>query len=176
MRLAVEFIDAAANLLRIHVAIADQKNILNWLETSIMTEHQPTAQDIRELVAFLPRLYGKGAPPPARWPESEEDEDGVLIIYAPEYNETVTAFMETIVNSGCWMASYDPEEATSLLRDEAAVSKAALPEIRRMLTAVVGGERLCDGWWAGVIEGGQVRQLLERLAEIERQGLVDDPR
>ena len=139
-----------------------------------MAERQPTAQDIRELVAFLPRLYGETAAPSAQWPETEEDEDGVLIIHPPKYSEAVQSFMETIVNRG-WMGSYDPTEVTNMLADEAAVGKAKLPEIRRMLTAVVRGERFCDGWWANVIESGQVRQLLERLAEIE-QGSVDDPR
>lgn len=141
-----------------------------------MNEPQPTPEDIRELIAFLPRLYGEGAPPPARWPESKEDDDGVLVLFAPEYNETVKAFMDTIVNSGCWMGSYDPEEATSMLGDEAAVRNASLAEVRQMLTAVVRGERFSDGWWASVIESGGVRRLLERLAEIERQGLAADRR
>ena len=137
-----------------------------------MNERQPTSEDIHELLAFLPRLYGEGAPPPARWPESKEDEDGVLVLVGPEYNETVTAFMDTIANSGCWMVSYDPEEATTMLQNEAAVSGASLAEVRRMLTAVVRGERFSDGWWASVIESGAVRRLLERLTEIERQGLA----
>ena len=38
-----------------------------------------------------------------------------------------------------------------------------------MLTFCVRGERFCDGHWAAMIEGGQVRRLLERLAELKAQ-------
>ena len=40
------------------------------------------------------------------------------------------------------------------------------------MTLVVRGERFCDGWWSSMIEGGHVRRLLERLAEIESAGLA----
>ena len=39
-----------------------------------------------------------------------------------------------------------------------------------MLTFCVRGERFCDGHWAAMIEGGQVRRLLERLKEIRDAG------
>ena len=52
------------------------------------TERQPTAQDIRALVHFLPKLYGDGARPPiARW--TTETEDGALVLPWPEYDKTV---------------------------------------------------------------------------------------
>ena len=135
------------------------------------TERQPTAQDILALVDFLPKLYGDGArPPAARW--ITETEDGALVLPWPEYDETVRSFIDLIVNQGCWMdPSYVPEEAERLLLDEAAVGDATIPEIQRMLTVVVGGERFCEGWWSSMIEDGHIRRLLERLAEIESAGL-----
>ena len=69
---------------------------------------------------------------------------------------------------------YVPEETERLLLDEAAVRDAAIPEIQRMLTLVVRGERFCDGWWSSMIEDGHVRRLLERLSEVERAGLDGD--
>ncbi len=101
--------------------------------------------------------------------------DGSLTLPWPKYNETVESFIHLIVNQNCWIdAGYVPEEAERLLMDEAAVKDATIPEIRRMLTLIVRGERFCDGWWASMIEEGHVRRLLERLAEIESAGLVGD--
>ena len=70
---------------------------------------------------------------------------------------------------------YDPVESVEPLKNEAAVRKAKIPEVRQMLTAVVRGERFCSGWWGSMIEDGHVRRLLERLAEIDRENLVDCP-
>jgi hypothetical protein len=39
-----------------------------------------------------------------------------------------------------------------------------------MLTYVVRGERFCDGHWGAMVEGGQVRRLLQRLAELGSEG------
>ena len=129
-------------------------------------EREPSASDIQALLEFLPKLYGEGAPPPiVRW--DMETEDGTLHMPWPEYNETVDSFIGLIVNQGCWMdPGYVPEEAEKLLMDEAAVRVATLPEIQRMLTLVVRGERFCAGWRSTMIEDGHVRRLLERLAEI----------
>ena len=125
------------------------------------TEREPSASDIQALLEFLPKLYGEGAPPPiVRW-------DMRTAFPWPEYNETVDSFIGLIVNQGCWMdAGYVPEETEKLLMDEAAVKVATLPEIQRMLTLVVRGERFHAGWRSSMIEGGHVRRLLNRLAEI----------
>ena len=139
------------------------------------TERQPTRRDIQALVDFLRRLYGDGTPPPViRW--ITKTKDGTLTLPWPEYDETVERFIELIVSQGCWMdTEYVPEQAKRLLMDEAAVRRAAIPEIRQMLTLVVRGERFCDGWWASLIDDGHVRRLLERLVEIEQEGIAGDP-
>jgi hypothetical protein len=40
---------------------------------------------------------------------------------------------------------------------------------KTMLTFCVWGERFCDGHWAAMNQGGHVRRLLERLAELRAQ-------
>lgn len=138
----------------------------------------PRRQDIRELVAFLPKLYGKEVQPPiVQWIGSGENGDDDLSAFPwPDYNETVNEFINLIVAQDCWTdGNYEPVEAVELIKDEAAVSKATIPEVQRMLTAVVRGERFCGGWWGSMIEDGHVRRLLERLAEIEREDLTDCP-
>lgn len=132
-----------------------------------MPERQPTVQDIEALVAFLPRLYGPRAPPIRKLVTGRQTADGTPILPRYEYDETVESFIDTIRGQGCWLdCGYDPEEAERLLMDEAAVARATIPEIRRLLTLVVRGERFCDGWWSSMIQEGHVRRLLERLAGI----------
>ena len=134
------------------------------------TEREPSMRDIQALVAYLPELYGEGAPRPVvRW--IAENSAGGLTLPWPEYNETVQSFIDLIVSQGCWMdTGYDPETSKGLLMDEAVVRNATIPEIRRMLTLIVRGERFCDGWWSSMIEEGHVQRLLERLAELTADG------
>jgi hypothetical protein len=49
------------------------------------------------------------------------------------------------------------------------VRNATLDQIKTMLTYCVRGERVCDGHWCAMIEGGHVRRLLERLAELRAE-------
>ena len=106
-----------------------------------------------------------------RWAAGEKTEDGTLVTPWPEYHQTVQDFMDLIDAQGCWLdGDYVPEEAERLLRDEAGVGGATIRDIQSMLTLVVRGERFRDGWWASMIEDGHVRRLLERLADIEREG------
>ena len=103
-------------------------------------------------MAFLPQIYGEGAAPPVRWPESKGNEDVRRTVSSPEYSEGFRAFIRTIIDQGCWMtSSYSPPAATRMLRDETVIRTATLPEIQCMLTAVVRGERFSDGWWASMI-------------------------
>ena len=136
------------------------------MKSDMTREREPSARDLQALVAYLPKLYGEGAPQPvARW--ITENTDGAPTLPWPQYDETVRSFIDLIVEQGCWMdTGYDPESSKGLLMDEAAVRNATIPQIRQMLTLIVRGERFCDGWWSSMIEEGHVRRLLERLAEI----------
>ena len=131
-----------------------------------MATQEPSAQDIQALVAYLPKLYGDGAPLPImQW--IMENPDGTLCLPWPVYDETVDDFIDLIQEQGCWMdAGYSPKASYDLLMDKAAVRNATIPEIRQMLTVIVRSERFCAGSWAAAIEDGHVRRVLERLAEI----------
>ena len=143
-------------------------------ENERMPKPQPTVRDIEELVAFLPRLYGRNATPTGKLTTGKRTADGTLVVPWYEYSETVESFFDTIRRQGCWLdPDYDPEEDQKLLMDETALARATIPELRRLLTLVVRGERFCDGWWASMIEEGHVRRLLERLADIDLAGQAD---
>ena len=54
-----------------------------------------------------------------------------------------------------------------MLVSDDGVRDATIEQIKTMLTYCVRGERFNDGHWAAMLEGGHVRRLLERLAEIQ---------
>ena len=126
---------------------------------------QPTAVDVRELLAFLPKLYADGLEPIKR--VHSKDEDGIIAFPWAEYEAVVDEFMSCIGRE-CWLDyGYVPQEVQKAIESEDAIRTATLPQIRAMLTYVLRGERFSDGWWGRMIEGGHVRRILERLAELE---------
>ena len=138
------------------------------------TDRQPSAQDIRRLLAFLPRLYPERERSLAQWVGGDRGEDGTFPMPWPRYSEEVEAFFHLVGDQRCWLDyEYVPEESATLLSTESGVSNAGIPEIQKMLTYVLRGERFCDGFWEAMIREGHVRRLLERLAEIEREGLPE---
>ena len=132
---------------------------------------QPTARDIRELLAFLPKLYADGFATIQR--VHSKDQDGEIVAFPyPEYEEVVGEFMNCL-RRDCWLDyGYVPRECEKLIESEEAIGQASLPQLRAMLTYVLRGERFSDGWWGHMIEKGYVRRILERLAELE--GEVDE--
>ena len=129
---------------------------------------QPTARDIRDLIAFLPKLYADGFVPIKR--ARSKDGDGEIVAFPwAEYEGVVDEFMDCIRRE-CWLDyGYVPEEVQILIENEDAIGAATLPQIRAMLTYVLRGERFSDGWWSHMIEGGYVRRILERLAVLEEE-------
>lgn len=130
-------------------------------------QRQPDAQDIEALVAFLPRLYGDDAPPLVRWIDPA--------FSPPEYDESVKEFMKLVVSQNCWLDPYYlQKKAGERLGNEAQVRNATIPEIQTMLTFIVKGERFRDGFWAGIVETGPLRRLLERLSVILQEWSTGD--
>jgi hypothetical protein len=130
---------------------------------------RPTPQDITELLAFLPRLSAEGFAPVREWGGGEKTDDGGFVMPWPRYDATVTRFFEA-AGQDCWMDfDYVPVEAGRMLEDHALVRRASFNEIKTMLTYCVRGERFGEGHWGAMIEGGHVRRLLERLAELRAQ-------
>jgi hypothetical protein len=129
----------------------------------------PTRREIEALVAFLPRLHAPGVVPVLRW-HGGPTGDGVTIVSPfPEYHPVVAEFYWA-AGAPCWCDyGYEPRRAGRMLADPEAVGRATLAEVRSMLTYCVRGERFCDGHHGAMVEGGQIRRLLERLAELQDQ-------
>lgn len=132
-----------------------------------MNTPNPTQQEIKELVAFLPLLCKPGFSPVKKWHGGDTDDDGVMTMPWPDYDPIVTEFIK-IAGGECWTdPEYLAKSAGKMLDDEGAVKSADLDQIKTMLTFCVRGERFCTGHWGNVIENGYVRRLLQRLAAIE---------
>ena len=126
----------------------------------------PTASDIEELVAFLPRLSAPGFKPIIDWGGGEEDAEGSYVMPWPNYERVVEEFYKRAAAS-CWTdRRYEPGEAGRMLEDKELIKAANLSQIKTMLTYCVRGERFCDGHWGTMIEEGHVQRILERLKEI----------
>ena len=126
----------------------------------------PEKPDIEELVDFLPRLYAPGFTAIDRWRGGTTNEAGVITISWPEYNETVKAFFRS-ASKECWTDfEYDPAIAGPRVRDPAYIRTASLAHLQTLITFCVRGERFCDGFWAGTIEEGHIKNILERLKEL----------
>jgi hypothetical protein len=133
-----------------------------------LLESAPSQNEITDLVAFLPRLYAEGIEPIKRWHFEKEDEENVLTMPWPEYDEVVYELFHA-ASAEFWSDyNYRPEEAARMLEDHDVVENATLSQIKTMITYCVRGERFCDGHWGAMIDGGHIRRLLERLAEIGR--------
>ena len=127
---------------------------------------QPTARDVQDLLAFLPKLYAEGSTPIKS--VHSKDADGEIVAFPwAEYDDVVNEFIDCI-RRDCWYDyGYVPAEVEKLIESEEAIKAATLPQIRAMLTYVLRGERFSDGWWGHMIEAGYVRRILERLSELE---------
>jgi hypothetical protein len=129
----------------------------------------PTAAEFERLLAFLPRLSAEGFAPIRRWGGGDKNANGAYVMPWPVYDEVVNELFEA-AGQDCWMDfEYVPDQAGQLLLSEYGVRNATLDQLKTMLTYCVRGERFCDGHWGVMIEGGHVRRLLERLAELGTQ-------
>jgi hypothetical protein len=130
--------------------------------------HLPTKYEINTLVSYLPRLYEEGFEPIARWEGGEKNDQGVVQMPYPIYDPLVEEFMRTTASEGWMDYGYRPEQAYMLLKDDQAIARANLNEIKSMLTFIVRGERFSDGHWGSMISQGYVQKVLRRLAELAR--------
>jgi len=126
----------------------------------------PTIIEIKELIAFLPKLYAEGFQSVEHWHGGKPDAAGIIQMPYPEYNRVVEEFFRT-AGQECWRDyGYDPSEAGRMVRNAECVKSSSLDQIRTMLTFCVRGERFSDGHWATMVESGYIRNLLERLTEL----------
>jgi hypothetical protein len=120
----------------------------------------PTRSDIRQLVAYLPRLYGSRLELVRGF-----DASG---LGACDYDPLVKRFYR-LASQDCWCDfGYQPAEVEASIRDLEWLSRASIQEIKSVLTYCQRQERFQSGHWKAMIEGGVIRAVLERLNVILR--------
>lgn len=124
----------------------------------------PTENEIKELLAFLPQLKDKNFSPIKCW-KGGKQADGTTQLGYPEYNEITLKFIDAI-SQPCWSYPYDPVVAGQMIDNASAISTATMDQIKEMLTFCARGERFCEGHWGEVIENGTIESLLERLSQL----------
>ncbi|WP_288944466.1 DUF6508 domain-containing protein [uncultured Marinobacter sp.] len=126
----------------------------------------PTSEEIQTLVSYLPRLYATEFTPVKRLDGLSESQNRTPSLPRPEYDLLVVEFFQLAVQE-CWTDyDYDLKNAERNLNDENAIKAADLDQIKAMLTYCVRGEKFGDGHWGQMIEGGQIRRVLERLEKL----------
>jgi len=131
-----------------------------------MNTELPSREQMHDLLTFLPRLYGDDQPLIHSWYDGAGSEGEPWVMPHPEYADVVVEFFRA-ASAPCWSDyEYDPSSAGAMLKEPGFVESADLSQIRTVLTYCVRGERFCDGFWAGVIEDGHIRRILERLATL----------
>ena len=129
----------------------------------------PTASDIDELLAFLPRLYAPGFKPVVQWKGGEKLPDGSTHVPWPEYNSAVMEFFEKAAQPAWADYDYLAKVEGSMTKAQDTIKTASLSELRAVLTYCVRGERFGDGHWAAMVESGMIRSILERLQELRAE-------
>lgn len=108
----------------------------------------PRLQDIDELIAFLPKLYGENV----------------------KYNQALKRLVSDFYRAAsqeCWSdKTYNPAETEMLLQDADYIKGAGIKEIRTLLTFCQRQERFIEGLHEAMIRRGVIRSILERLREL----------
>lgn len=112
-----------------------------------------TRQEILQLTTFLPELCAPGFKPTLKLHGCEPDEIGVRHFPLPEYDPVVKDFFHHASQEQWCDTGYISNNAAEMLRKDNFIDQSSLPEIKTMLTYCVRSERICDGYWAMLIDG-----------------------
>ena len=120
-----------------------------------MDSKNPTKNDIKELVSFLPILYN-----------DDKDLykikiDGKHLDGFYRYNHNLNNFIRLVVKP-CWMVSNYSDELVKSNN----IETASLDDIKRLLTFCAQGEKFSEGVFARMVENKIIKRVLERLSII----------
>jgi hypothetical protein len=133
-----------------------------------MRQTLPSAQDIDLLLSFLPKLYAVGAQTFTSNPTEEPIQENVVQIGSPNYSDVVYEFF-AVAGRPVWNdRDYVNKQVGEVLSDPRKIATASLQDMKTLLTFCVRGERFCDGYWGDLVDGGQIRLILNRLAELRQ--------
>jgi hypothetical protein len=138
----------------------------------MMTDARPlTPAQLRCLADWLPILEAPGFSA-GRWQGGESDEQGVIQMPWFEYDAQIQGWPgacgdESLMVMGFdWMTWLRTPEGVTLSSTPAAIARASSPDLARLVTAIVRGDRFAEGNLAGAIASGIVTAICRRAAAL----------
>ncbi len=107
------------------------------------------------------------------WSELREARPGVQEMPYYIFSQPAKDFLAAVGRAGLvtpfdWGAWLATPEGKSLKEDRAAVTRADIGQLSRLLTAIIRSDRFCEGSIAGAFESGLLTAIVRRIAELGR--------
>lgn len=129
---------------------------------------------LRALSAFLPEFerpdfqFG-------HWKYPQSSEPGVLRVGHFVLGEAARAFIAAAYDFRWvhadfhWPSWQQTSEAAELQDNPATLAQATVPQLEKILTAIIRGKRFCDGLLASAYDTGLLTRILRRISAIEAE-------
>lgn len=132
------------------------------------TARSISADDLRVLAGWAPILASSRLEF-GHWVNAETDADGVIHMGWYDYSPQALRFMAEVGSAGFvqpfdWMAWASTPAVQALIADPTRVGKVDAEDLRRLLTAIIRGDRFVEGNVAGAFESGLLLAITRRAA------------
>ncbi len=129
-----------------------------------------STDDLRVLAAWAPTLAAPGMDF-GQWVKDETDADGVIHMGWYEYSPNALRFMADVSRAGFvqpfdWMAWAGTPAVQALIADPTRVGKVDAEDLRRLLTAIIRGDRFMEGNAAAAFESGMLVAIARRASTL----------
>ena len=132
-----------------------------------------TMSDVEKLCAFIPYFENVDLDKVCQWGGGEKDEEGVIQMPYPKYDDEFNQFIETFDETKLQCFDYT-NQLEQRVPDWQSINicevirTADFNLVRTILTKAIRAERFCDGAWANSIESGLFLEILRRLKELSQ--------
>lgn len=127
---------------------------------------QPTRDQLLKVAALADALDRE---PAAKWTDSTADDEGVMHMPHLQYGPVVQHMIEMAYDIGL-VAPFDwsswQGEAERLIENPAALERADLDTLQKLLTLHIRKDRFCEGHLEAMRECGHLVAILRRIGEI----------
>ncbi len=133
-----------------------------------------TEEGLRVLAEWVPRLASPDLDF-GHWVISEPDQDGVLQMPWYDYSPDALRFMAEASGAGFvqpfdWMSWMGTPEGRALVADPTRVAAVDAEDLRRLLTAIIRGDRFMEGNVVGAFESGMLLAIARRAQTLLATG------
>jgi len=128
---------------------------------------QSTTTEARNRLRTALQAIRRTRKPLVEWRGGERDANGVVHMPFPVYHPAVDRLVESLRQANAIAAGFDWMHWDGARRYsvEADVLTAPLEDVVRLVTAIVRGERFCDGTIAAAIEDGRLLAAAQRVLD-----------